>query len=160
MDNQRVPEGSHVADGKDSDVNHEMGSDHNGTFLVMTETRGVELKVCICRQTSHVLLRISRAESSLRRVPGKGSFIMPNITTLKEFLRVELVTAFIILYLLYSGLVAIYRLFLHPLAKFPGSNWAAVSRWYVVPTTKALRKAYDLKVRVLLEHMAQRLFVV
>lgn len=49
----------------------------------------------------------------------------------------------------YCGTLAIYRLFLHPLARFPGPKLAAVSRWYegyydVIQGGQYTRKIADL----------------
>jgi hypothetical protein len=46
------------------------------------------------------------------------------------FLPLQLAAGAVTALLLYSILTVIYRLTLHPLAKYPGPFWAKVTGWY------------------------------
>ena len=48
----------------------------------------------------------------------------------ENYLRIPDVGVVITLFALYIGLLAILRLFVSPLAKFPGPKLAALSNWY------------------------------
>lgn len=50
---------------------------------------------------------------------------------------------------IYYGTVIFYRLFLHPLAGFPGPKLAAISRWYEGYYDLVLGGQYTLKIREL-----------
>ena len=46
----------------------------------------------------------------------------------------------------YYGTLVFYRLFLHPLARFPGPRLAAISRWYEAYYDVVLNGHYTLKI--------------
>lgn len=49
--------------------------------------------------------------------------------------RTQKVISAVILYCIYNIVLAVYRIFFHPLAKYPGSRLAASStEWYAEPT--------------------------
>jgi hypothetical protein len=49
-------------------------------------------------------------------------------------------------FILYCAGVAFYRLYLHPLAKFPGPKLAAVTRWYELYYDVIQNGQYTLKI--------------
>lgn len=68
------------------------------------------------------------------------------ITTGLQIISLQSVAVGILLYV--TGLV-VYRLYLHPLAKFPGPKLAAVTRWYeayfdVIQNGQYTRKIWEL----------------
>lgn len=49
-------------------------------------------------------------------------------------------------FLVYAVTIAIYRLYFHPLAKFPGPRIAALTRWYEAFYDVLLDGRYELKI--------------
>lgn len=66
------------------------------------------------------------ALASLGGMSSKTATLLPAIN-LQPIPFLGATAAFFVCYLIY---VAIYRLYFHPLAKFPGSKLAALTRWY------------------------------
>lgn len=58
----------------------------------------------------------------------------------------------------YYGTLAFYRLFLHPLARFPGPKLAAVSRWYEGYYDVVLGGKYTAKIAELHKIYGRTLF--
>jgi hypothetical protein len=54
-----------------------------------------------------------------------------------------------LLFALYLVSLAIYRLYFHPLAKFPGPKWAALTSWYEAYYEIALAGQYSSKISLL-----------
>lgn len=55
---------------------------------------------------------------------------MPSLLTLLTIAPATLALTGAVSVLFYAVAVAIYRLFFHPLSKFPGPKLAAVTKWY------------------------------
>jgi cytochrome P450 len=65
----------------------------------------------------------------------------------RQLSAIEAVGIFVCIYLAYGVLLALYRIYLHPLSKYPGPRLAAATRWYefYFDVVKRGRFAWEIK---------------
>lgn len=66
------------------------------------------------------------------------------------------VTALAVGYLIYVIGLVVYRLYFHPLAKFPGPKYAAISRWHEFYYEVVKKGQFTFKVQELHKKYGQR----